>query len=62
MQQNPTNQFLDDLEQMPIEHVRSHFRDLFAEALAIEDAEHQQASQQESSNETSNNTRSPNTK
>ena len=54
MQQKPTNQFLDALEQMQIEHVRSHFKDLFAEALAIEDAEHQQSPPQEPSNETPN--------
>ncbi len=42
-QQNPTpDQFIENLEQTPIEDVRNQFKDLFAQALAIEDAEKQQ--------------------
>ncbi len=41
-QQNPTDQFIETLEQAPIEDVRDQFKDLFAQALAIEDAEKQQ--------------------
>ena len=42
-QQNaaPTDQFIETLEQTPIEDVRDQFKDLFAQALAIEDAEKQ---------------------
>lgn len=54
MQQKTTDQFVSDLEQMPIEDVRSQFKDLFIEALAITDAEHQQSTPQEPSNETTN--------
>lgn len=42
-QQNPTtDQFIETLEQAPIEDVRDQFKDLFAQALAIENAEKQQ--------------------
>lgn len=51
MPQNTSEQFVSTLEQMPIQDVRSQFGALFAEALAIEDAE-KQTSAQESSNET----------
>jgi hypothetical protein len=37
-----TDQFIETLEQMPTEDVRNQFKDLFAQALAIEDAEKQQ--------------------
>lgn len=52
MEQKTTDQFLTDLEQMPIEDVRSQFADLFSEALAIEDAECQQTPSQDTSNDT----------
>ena len=40
--QNPTDQFIETLEQRPIEDVRDQFKELFDQALAIEDAEKQQ--------------------